>query len=114
MPNSNAFSATAPDLKSAGVSGQDTVDEQGNKFVNACCRYAVIVTPSSNNIALGPCNAIAVDTSNATVTGILADDTVSYTTPPLVAGIPVAFAFKRITAVSVGNVHALWYRKPAS
>ncbi len=65
-------------------------------------RTAFNITPSATELAIHT-RAIMVS-ADATVTGILAEDSTSHTTFILSAGVLYPFAFKVISAVSTGTV----------
>lgn len=79
--------------------------------MSAVVRYAEAYTPADVALPLGPCDCVWVTVADATVTGIMADGTTSYTTPALPKQTWVPDAFKRITAVSSGAVHIGYMRK---
>jgi hypothetical protein len=72
--------------------------------VMAPAQLAMDITPHATNELTYITRFIMVSEDNATVTGYLEGDENVHTTVPLKAGAVYPFAFKRITAVSSGNV----------
>lgn len=85
--------------------------------VSGCGGYWKQITPGVNPISVNgrPCDAVYVSVGGATVTGkrgaVGSGDTAT-ASPPLAANVPHALSFYTITAVSSGNVFAVWYFNP--
>lgn len=108
----------APLVEVAGSSSSQAVNLQGNNAgvpkIDGVLRDFGAYTPDPNDVPNGPCDCVWVDTDDATITGISADGTTSQTTQALPNKQWVAMSFKRITAVSAGNVYIGWYKKPSA
>ncbi len=85
--------------------------------ISGCGGYWKQITPGVNPISTNgrPCDAVYVSVSGATVTGkrgAVGSSDLATASPPLAANFPHALSFYTITAVSSGNVWAVWYLNP--
>lgn len=83
--------------------------------VDGSIGYWVQVTPGAGALGNCNCDAIMVDTDDATVTGkrgLIGTTDTATASPPLKKGVPYAFSYYSITAVSAGNVWALFRNNP--